>query len=114
MLRPPFSHLGFETTYGTEEAIVRARGELDFSSAAPLARELATVQERRPRRIVLDFRGITFFDAAGVHLLIDARDRARQLGQELCVCCDGTPVKRVLDLCDVPTSDFRFDVRPAA
>ena len=114
MFTAPFSQLGLETAFGDDHAVVTAWGELDFASAPRLERELQRAENEQLRLIVLDLRGITFFDTAGVHLLLDARNRACALGHALRIRSEGSPVQQVLGLCDVSTSDFHFESALAA
>lgn len=58
------------------------RGEIDLASAHGLERELRKAPSSA-RRIVVDLGGLEFIDSTGVHVLIDAQQRAENSGHEL-------------------------------
>jgi anti-anti-sigma factor len=58
------------------------RGEIDLASAHALDRELLDA-ESLARRIVLDLAGLEFIDSTGIHVLIDAHQRAEINGHQL-------------------------------
>ena len=67
---------------GRDTAWVRAAGELDIATAQQLEQALR-VAEIRARRVVLNLRELTFTDSSGVHVIVDASNRARQTGRRL-------------------------------
>lgn len=88
-------------------------GELDMDTGARVDEELRRAQADGHRRVVLDLRGVTFFDSTGLQVVLDAEVRARENGQELVVAVtpDGEPL-RVLRLAEV-TDRLELD-EPAA
>lgn len=66
-------------------AVVRVAGRLDARAAPTLARELAAAippPRRGPPRLVIDLSGVTYIDADGLQVLLDAQDRlAGQAGE---------------------------------
>lgn len=75
------------------EAAVALSGELDIAGAPALARVLADAATERCRRVVIDARGLTFLDAAGLRALCSAPP-----GVEVVLRCPSLPARRVLDL----------------
>ena len=65
------------------DAILILCGEIDFASARTLEAELHRAENALPRRIVLNLAALDFIDSTGIHLLIDAQQRADAMGHEL-------------------------------
>jgi len=59
-------------------------GELDIASAPQLQLALRQALERS-RLVVLDLRDLTFIDSSGVHVIVGAVNRAREIGRRLVV-----------------------------
>jgi anti-anti-sigma factor len=57
-------------------ALMSLFGALDLRAVRPFLRELVGV-EPRVRHVVVDARGLTFLDAAGLQVLLHAAQRAR-------------------------------------
>jgi anti-sigma B factor antagonist len=94
-LPPPFA-----CTWGSEGVDggwVHVAGDLDMA-AAPLLIEALHDLEHETRLIVLDLREITFLDAAGVHVIVDASIGARRDGRRLLLVGPSIPVQRVFAL----------------
>jgi anti-anti-sigma factor len=99
-LPPPFA-----CTWGSEGVDggwVHVAGDLDVA-AAPRLMEALRDLEHEARLIVLDIREITFLDAAGVHVIVDASIGARRDGRRLLLVGASVPVQRVFTLTE--TSD---------
>ena len=75
--------------------VVAVTGELDLLSAPQLRTALDALLRANARHIAIDLTATTFMDSAGVHALVDARDRA---GGHLAVICAGGPVLQVIAL----------------
>jgi anti-anti-sigma factor len=67
-------------TGGTEAVTVFARGEIDVVTAPALDQDLRVAHGDVADEVVLDLGGVTFMDSAGIHLLLDARQRAANGG----------------------------------
>jgi anti-sigma B factor antagonist len=76
--------------------VLRVSGEVDHMTAGMLTNSVtaATAVDR----VVLDLSGVTFFDAAGVRVLIELREQAEGLVE---VAETSPAVDRVLDLVDL-------------
>ena len=58
-------------------ATVTLRGELDLAGA-PAAAEVLREAAQRAARVILDLRGLSFMDCAGLHVVVNADARLRQ------------------------------------
>jgi anti-sigma B factor antagonist len=107
---PPFAC--FWTKGGLNAAWVQVLGELDVDTTPKLDRML---REPQSQLIVLDLRELAFMDSSGVHTIVNASARARQLGRRLVVLRGPPDVDRVFKLTgnssDVENGDVaRFDL----
>jgi anti-sigma B factor antagonist len=78
-------------------ALVQPCGELDLASAETLRAELAEIGA--PRSLVLDMRGLSFIDSAGLHLLTELHGRAAREGFELEFIAPTPPADRAIRVC---------------
>ncbi len=84
---------------GTARILVR--GELDMETGPRLDEEIRTIEAEGPAVLVLDLRGVSFFDSTGLQLVLDADVRAREEGRRFVVLPgDGEPL-RILELAEV-------------
>ena len=58
------------------EITLTLRGELDLASASALEDELHDAEASRPRCIVLDLEALEFIGSTGIHLFVEAQERA--------------------------------------
>lgn len=58
-------------------------GEVDIASAPALDSALRDAESSLPSRILVDLAALDFIDSTGIHLLIDAHQRADANGYEL-------------------------------
>lgn len=73
-------------------------GELDHHGAKDAIRELEqAIDAALPRRLILDFAGVTFMDSSGIAVLLRAQRRVQNLGGSILVCHVPPQAKRVLD-----------------
>jgi anti-anti-sigma factor len=72
-------------------------GDLDLAAAPRLTEALRDL-EQEACLIVLDLREITFLDAAGVHVIVDASIGARRDGHRLLLVGASAGVQRVFAL----------------
>jgi anti-sigma B factor antagonist len=83
-----------------DTAVLRARGEVDLLTVADLRGALDAWLPTGVGTVVIDLRGVSFVDCAGVGMLADARLRARRRGVALRIE-PGRAVARVAALLDL-------------
>jgi anti-sigma B factor antagonist len=96
---------------GLDSDSVRVTGELDLAAAPILAHALSQAEERI-KRVVLDLRELTFMDASGVHVIVDADVRATAAGRGLVLVRGPSQVDRVLELTRASASLEIVDLDP--
>jgi len=82
-----------------DRAIVRFDGELDLANEGLARAEIEIALDRGGDELVLDLRGVSFLDARGVRVLLDARSACQARNRRLTVMPPPQPVQRVLHLC---------------
>ena len=75
---------------------VTLEGELDLGSAYAFDRRLLAIEQTQPKMIVVDLRGLTMLDSAGLGRLVSAQRRARRGGWKLVLVRGGRVIQRVL------------------
>jgi anti-anti-sigma factor len=94
---------------GVNAACVCVAGELDIDTTPHLARML---REPKSRLVVLDLRELAFMDSSGVHTIVNASARARQLGRRLVLLRGPPDVDRVFKLTGSSADVENGDVEP--
>lgn len=83
--------------------VARLRGEIDLSNADSIATAVEQVFGREGIGVVVDLTGVEYLDSAGVRLLFRiARSSERDGWAMRAVVPAQSPVRRILDLTDVP------------
>jgi anti-sigma B factor antagonist len=85
------------TSGGLDAAWVHLAGELDVATTPQLARTLGQAQWQA-RLVVLDLRELAFMDSSGVHAIVTAGIRARQVARRLIVLRGPPNVDRIFTL----------------
>ena len=86
----------------TEEAAqpgavrVSLTGELDLANAYAFDRRMLKVEAEHPELIIVDLRGLTMLDSAGLARLVSAQRRARRGQWRLVLVRGGKIIQRVL------------------
>jgi anti-sigma B factor antagonist len=86
------------TRTSADEVTLLLYGEIDFASAPALEQALREAEKSRPRRVVLDLAALDFIDSTGIHLLIDAQQRADANGHQLILTHVPVHVQRLFAL----------------
>jgi anti-anti-sigma factor len=71
-------------------------GELDLANAYAFDRRMLDIEARQVELIVVDLRGLTMLDSAGLARLVSAQRRARRGGWRLVLVRGGKIIQRVL------------------
>ena len=98
---PPFEVSCVDEQGGARLAL---HGELDMLSAPLLTRELEAAARRRPARIVLDLRDLSFMDVSGLRAILDAARSARRDGRSLVIANPMPHIIRLLELTAIDQS----------
>lgn len=77
---------------------VRPVGEIDIATAPTLEAAIRRVAATGSRHIVVDLREVTFMDAAGARVLVEARERTARHGDRLSLVPGPRPARRPLEL----------------
>jgi anti-sigma B factor antagonist len=75
-------------------AIVRPHGELDLATVETLRAALDGVDNAG--RLVVDLRGLSFMDSAGLHLLVALHERAQRDGFQLTLVAPAAPADKAI------------------
>jgi anti-anti-sigma factor len=75
---------------------VTLEGELDLANAYAFDRRMLAVEARQPQLILVDLRGLTMLDSAGLARLVSAQRRARKGHWRLVLVRGGRIIQRVL------------------
>jgi anti-anti-sigma factor len=106
------------TEQDLEVLLVRLYGELDLTCDEPFQAELESALDDATGTLVLDLRGLTFIDSAGLRMLIVLDGQATELGLELVVLCGEGTVRGVLRETGLdgvlPVADHRTGVVPTS
>jgi anti-sigma B factor antagonist len=84
-------------TAAADGTVVLPHGELDLATAADL--EAVLLAQRG--RVVVDLRGLSFVDASGLRVLLEAEARSRRDGMNLRFI-DGEATRRLFEHAGVP------------
>lgn len=90
------------TTQATGHATTLAlSGELDLLSCPVLERAINEVAVSEAELIVVDLRGLEFMDSTGLHLILQAQQRAHDAGRRFALVRGGDQVQRLFELSGV-------------
>jgi anti-anti-sigma factor len=99
-MRGRLADLTFDDSDGTVIAVVR--GEVDASNAAELRIALVDRLSNEVFGLIIDMSEMTYLDSTGISLLFElARGLTARRQMLRLVVPTSSPVRRVLDLCDI-------------
>lgn len=89
--------VSIETEDGTVEVFLS--GEIDHHSAGDLREEIDTaIESVTPKRVILDFRSVSFMDSSGIGLVMGRYKMLEGTGAQLELRGLSSPIKRVMRL----------------
>lgn len=94
----PADVLNVAAGYVGTEVTITVEGEFDLSGTERFWAYVAEAIDSQPDSIVLDARGLTFVDSAGLMAMCRARDAAAGVGVTFRVSNATRPVRRVVAL----------------
>lgn len=78
--------------------LLKLRGEIDHHGARTAMRDIErAIDTVLPKKLVLDFSGVTFMDSSGIALILRVQQRIQLLDGSLLVCNVPQQARRVLD-----------------
>jgi anti-anti-sigma factor len=86
------------TEISGDQRRVRPTGELDIAARDALDSALAAAEAQGVGDVVLDLRGVSFMDSAGVHAAVDSVRRCKATGISLHVVPGSDRVQRLFRL----------------
>jgi len=92
---------------GEDTSVVVATGELDFATRDELDEVLRSIEDIGTNGVVLDLRGLSFIDSAGLHVLIAAHKRASAGDWDFQIVCGPGRVWRAMTLSGL-TAELHF------
>jgi len=78
--------------------VVGVTGEVDVHTAPSLRRAIDEAIGAGSAELWIDLSEADFLDSSGLHALVDAHARVRELERRLTVICPPGPVRRVIDV----------------
>lgn len=83
--------------------VVLLRGEIDHHEGAPrLERTLAKLKERKAKKVLLDFRDVTYCCSAGIACILDAAEAIKSWGGILACAAVSGAAREPMELLDIP------------
>ncbi len=108
--QPEASAAGLVITpkHAAETVVLALAGDLDIASAPLLERHLDDAATAGNARVVVDLSDVEFLDSTGLRLLLTARERLQERGQELRLRRGRPAVRRLFE--STHTAElFRFE-----
>ena len=107
-VRPPAFQCSW-TNGGRDAAWINVAGELDIATTPRLEQALRE-PELQVRLVVLDLRDVAFMDSSGVHAIVDASLRAREVDHRLFLLRGSPGVDRVFTLTGTSDEVLNTDI----
>jgi anti-sigma B factor antagonist len=79
--------------------VLSVAGEIDIATAPILATAVDRALAAGAAELWIDLAATRFLDASGIHVLAQAKTRARELDRQFVVICPRGRVRRVLEIC---------------
>lgn len=94
--------------------VLEIHGEIDFGSVSALSAAIEAALAAGAHELWIDLTPTRFMDSAGLHLLLETRERMDELNRRLAVVCPAGNVRRVFELSGVDGRLHLYDDRAAA
>ncbi|MBV8953373.1 MAG: STAS domain-containing protein [Solirubrobacterales bacterium] len=90
-----------DTQISDRAITVTLGGELDLLSAPALEHALERLPASEAELMIVDLRGLEFMDSTGLHLLVQAQQKAHASGRRFALIKGGEQVQRLFELTGV-------------
>ena len=88
----------------TEKDVVTSflSGEIDHHVALPIREKTdAAIISAHPKRVVLDFSGVTFMDSSGIGVILGRYNRASEKGGRVYITGESEYMRKILDMAGI-------------
>jgi anti-sigma B factor antagonist len=82
----------------SDVVVLVVAGELDTLTGLRLVDAGLDALSHKPRELIMDLDGVTFFSSAGLHAVIALRDVAGRMGSSFSVRNPSEPVRRIIQI----------------
>jgi anti-sigma B factor antagonist len=83
--------------------VVQPVGDIDLSRSPLLRQEIAQVQSKRPKKLIVDLSEVPYMDSSGVATLVEAMQNARRNGSRLILCGLREKVQSIFEIARLHT-----------
>jgi anti-sigma B factor antagonist len=81
-----------------EGEIVTPAGDVDLSGSPVLRNELRKVQQKRPKRIIVELAQVGYMDSTGLATLVEAMQQGRKFGTRIVLCNLTDRVRSIIEI----------------
>jgi anti-sigma B factor antagonist len=93
-----------------EGEVVTPAGDVDLSGSPVLRNELRRVQQKRPKRIIVELSRVGYMDSTGLATLVEAMQQGRKFGTRIVLCA---LTDRVRSIIEIARLDSVFVIAPS-
>jgi anti-sigma B factor antagonist len=93
--------LRIEVRREADRVILRLEGELDMANASRLQDAIESAGLEARTMVVLDLQQLEFIDSTGLRIILSARARSQERGQEFAITPGSQQVQRLLSVTGV-------------
>jgi len=87
-----------EVKMTADGAILCPVGEIDLGRAPAFREHISSVQQKKPRRLIVDLGQVPYMDSSGVATLVEAMQTARRSGSKLVLCNMQARVRSIFEI----------------
>lgn len=81
-----------------DAVILDVDGEVDMGTTPELRTTLLSELSKQPKRVVIDFKGVTFIDSSGIATLVEALKESNRVKAQLFFCNVSGKIMSVFEL----------------
>lgn len=81
-----------------EGEIVTPAGDIDLSGSPVLRNELRRVQQKRPKRIIVELGQVGYMDSTGLATLVEAMQQGRKYSTRIVLCSLTDRVRSIIEI----------------
>ncbi len=91
-------------------AVVEVEGDIDLHQSTRFQKQLLSVLDDKPERIVVDLTNVPYMDSSGVASLVKLLSRTRERSIALKLAA---PSRKVTSILEITSLDTVFDMEPS-